>query len=263
MANRIEMHGQIKAFYSIVFNNNYDIRTTHVSLYMFLLNQNNRNNWVEWFKCPYDLAMQGACISSRTTYYAILHDLSEFKLIEYKKGINNFKAPMIKIIPLTLPKFEQLTEQVTVPLSEQQTVPLPVPQTVPQTVPIPVPIYKLITDNLKPITDNYAIFEKFVLDLGKKNKKEFIPPTQIEVENYFTENGYSKESAVNAFKYYDVSGWVDSRGAKVRNWKQKMLSVWFKEENRITKEQAKIDREEWVRQQGKGVTYEQMERKPQ
>jgi len=100
---------------------------------------------------------------------------------------------------------------------------------------------------------------------NKKNKanKVFIPPTQIEVENYFAENGYSKESAVNAFKYYDISGWVDSRGAKVRNWKQKMLSVWFKEENRITKEQAKIDREEWVRQQGKGVTYEQMERKPQ
>jgi len=97
----------------------------------------------------------------------------------------------------------------------------------------------------------------------KKVNKVFIPPTQIEVENYFAENGYSKESAVNAFKYYDISGWVDSRGAKVRNWKQKMLSVWFKEENRITKEQAKIDREEWVRQQGKGVTYEQMERRPQ
>ena len=251
---------QIKSFYSWVFNNPDKVRPTHISLYLFLWNQANRANWAEWVKCPYDLAMQGACIGNKGTYYSCLDQLQKFGLIEYQKGINNFKAPLIKLICLydSVP----LTGHVTVPQSEPLPVPLPVPQTVPQTVPLPVPIYKLITDNLKPITDNYAIFEKFVLDLGKKNKKEFIPPTQIEVENYFTENGYSKESAVNAFKYYDVSGWVDSRGAKVRNWKQKMLSVWFKEENRITKEQAKIDREEWVRQQGKGVTYEQMERKP-
>jgi len=200
MANRIEMHGQIKAFYSIVFNNTHDIRTTHVSLYIFLLNQNNRNNWVEWFKCPYDLAMQGACISSRTTYYSILHDLSDFNLIEYKKGINNFKAPMIKIIPLTLPKFEQLTEQlteqVTVPLSEQQTVPL----SVPQTVPLSGNILRLITDNLKPITDNYAIFEKFVLDLSKPNitYNEFIDKFNLLRKSKFSNKDNKAKGQFNA-----------------------------------------------------------------
>ena len=257
MAQRINGFEQIKGFYSWVFNNPDKIRPTHISLYLFLLNQNNRSNWVEWFKCPYDLAMQGACIGNNGTYYKCLDDLKAWNLIDYQKGINNFKAPLVKLFVL----YEN--EQVTVPLSEQLSVQQTAQQPVQLSAQLPVHIYKLITDNLKPITDNYAIFEKFVLDLGKKNKKEFIPPTQIEVENYFAENGYSKESAVNAFKYYDISGWVDSRGAKVRNWKQKMLSVWFKEENRITKEQAKIDREEWVRQQGKGVTYEQMERKPQ
>lgn len=169
MANRIEMHGQIKAFYSIIFNNTFDIRTSHVSLYIFLLNQNNRNNWVEWFKCPYDLAMQGACINSRTTYYSILSDLQNYKLIEYKKGINNFKAPMIKIIPITIPKNEQLTEHVTVPQSEQQYAQQPVQ--------LPVHINKLITDNLKLIEANFSKFEKYVLKLDKEK-----PPKPIEPE---------------------------------------------------------------------------------
>jgi len=59
---------QIKSFYSWVFNNPDKVRPTHISLYLFLLNQNNRAMWVEWFKCPYDLAMQGACIGNKNNY---------------------------------------------------------------------------------------------------------------------------------------------------------------------------------------------------
>lgn len=159
---------QIKSFYSWVFNNPDKIRPTHISLYLFLWNQANRANWVEWFKCPYDLAMQGACIGNKGTYYRCLDDLKEFKLIDYKKGINNFKAPQVHLIQLY--GSEQLTEQVTVPLSEPQTVPLYVPQCEPQYV----PIYKLITDNIKLITDNKNEFFEFVNNLkGEENKMDF------------------------------------------------------------------------------------------
>ena len=91
---------QIKSFYSWVFNNPDKVRPTHISLYIFLLNQNNRSMWVEWFKCPYDLAMQGACIGNKNTYYKCLDELQLFKLIEYKKGINLHKSPLIKLIKL-------------------------------------------------------------------------------------------------------------------------------------------------------------------
>lgn len=157
---------QIKGFYSWVFNNPDKIRPTHISLYLFLWNQANRANWVDWFKCPYDLAMQGACIGNKGTYYRCLDDLKEFKLIDYKKGINNFKAPLVHLIQLYKNEHltEHLTEQVTVPLSEPQTVPLYVPQCEPQYV----PIYKLITDNIKLITINKDVFFNFVLSLSEK-----------------------------------------------------------------------------------------------
>jgi len=78
-------------------------------------------------------------------------------------------------------------------------------------------IDKIREDNNKIREDKKAVFSK---------------PTQTEVENYFIENGYSKESGTKAFSYYDIADWKDSQGKQVRNWKQKMQSVWFKPENK-------------------------------
>jgi hypothetical protein len=40
------------------------------------------------------------------------------------------------------------------------------------------------------------------------------------------------ELANKAFKYYETGNWKDGKGNQVKNWKQKMQSVWFKEENK-------------------------------
>lgn len=183
--NRIELHGQIKAFYSVVFNGVHDIRPTHISLYMFLLNQNNRNMWVEWFKCPYDLAMQGAGIHSKTTYYSILDDLVKFNLIEYVKGVNLFKAPLIKIRVLTIPK----NDIVTVPLSDTVTGTLSGTLSDTVTDTLSGNIIRLVTDNLLLITNNTEEFEKFILFLKNKENPK---PTKI------TADSNKKEKVINA-----------------------------------------------------------------
>ena len=73
-----------------------------------------------------------------------------------------------------------------------------------------------------------------------RNNKEFIPPLLEELEMYFGENGYRRESAVKAYNYYSVADWHDSKGNKIINWKQKMQAVWFKDENKIPSEKAKF-----------------------
>jgi len=144
---RINGFTQIKAFYSWTFENqDKGVKPQHISLYLFLLNQNNRNNWIEWFKCPFDLAMTGSCISSKKTYYKCLNELKYWNLIDYKKGANNWKAPLIKLevlkdtssVPQSEPQVEQLVEQLDEPLLTL----------------LPTHIYKLITDNHKQVTDN-------------------------------------------------------------------------------------------------------------
>ena len=82
-------------------------------------------------------------------------------------------------------------------------------------------------------SDSNAIKERKGKEIkGKESIKKFTPPEKEDVVLYFNENGYSKESALKAFKYYDTAGWKDSKGNQVRNWKQKMIAVWFKDENR-------------------------------
>lgn len=63
--------------------------------------------------------------------------------------------------------------------------------------------------------------------------KGFVPPTLEEVREFFKEKGYSEMSAEKAWQYYDVAEWKDSKGSQVKNWKQKMMGVWFKDENKI------------------------------
>jgi hypothetical protein len=66
----------------------------------------------------------------------------------------------------------------------------------------------------------------------KKKKEERIIPTLEEVKKYFNEKGYTEDAAIKAFNYYDVGDWHDSKNKPVKNWKQKMISVWFKPENK-------------------------------
>lgn len=65
-----------------------------------------------------------------------------------------------------------------------------------------------------------------------KEKKVFIPPSFEEFDSYFKEKGYGLISK-KVFDYYSTADWYDSQGNKVKNWKQKVQGVWFKEENKV------------------------------
>lgn len=58
-------------------------------------------------------------------------------------------------------------------------------------------------------------------------------PTVENFIEYFKANGYSKDSAITAFNWYDTHNWCDRNGDPVKNWKNKVRQVWFKEANRI------------------------------
>lgn len=99
------------------------------------------------------------------------------------------------------------------------------------------------TDSTVIVNDSVSVSDSVIVK-EKKEKKRFTPPTIQEVILYFSENGYSEKSAIKAFNYYDVAEWIDSKGNKIKNWKQKMQGVWFKTENEERKElqqQAQIE----------------------
>jgi hypothetical protein len=75
----------------------------------------------------------------------------------------------------------------------------------------------------------------------KDPKKKAACPSMDDVIIYFKENGYKESVAKKAFSYYDANDWKDSTGNQVKSWKQKMIGVWFKDENKETEHDKAIN----------------------
>lgn len=75
------------------------------------------------------------------------------------------------------------------------------------------------------------------INKGKTIKQEFIPPTLDKVITFFKSKGYTQESASKFHEYYSAGDWKDSNSKPVKNWKQKAILIWFKPENKETKQQ--------------------------
>lgn len=239
MKPRINIYEQISAFYSFVYENPDKINKSHVALYMFLINQNNRSNWSEWFKLPYDLAMAGACIGSKGTYYKCLNELQSWKLIKYKKGENDYKAPQISIIVLSK------SEQLTVPLSEPLTVPLTgqLSEQLSEQLSVLLTgnIDILITSNYKLITDNIKKWIKSELDSLEKPKRasrKFVKPTIHEMIDFIKSNSLNVD-AEYFFNHYESNGWKVGK-TSMSNW-QTTIKNWHKREKEFKQKSKNYD----------------------
>ncbi|MFY7938758.1 MAG: helix-turn-helix domain-containing protein [Flavobacterium sp.] len=96
-------------------------------------------------------------------------------------------------------------------------------------IPINENIDTLLSKTLIPISEKFKENNKVNNKLN--NKINNIRPTLSEVENYFLEKGSTIEKARQAYEYYEVANWHDSKGKAVKNWKQKMLAVWINNNN--------------------------------
>jgi outer membrane receptor for monomeric catechols len=73
----------------------------------------------------------------------------------------------------------------------------------------------------------------------KKSKGKYPAPSLEQVIEYFQSKGYSAEAAKKAWEYYEAGkdptsgNWKDAHGNIVKAWKQKMIGVWFKPENKM------------------------------
>lgn len=198
--SRIDLFEQLRVFYSLIYSGELELNTHQQSLYLFLLHQNNRNLWAEWFKCPFDLAMTGSSIGSRQTYYKCLHYLEGVKLIKYIPGINDYKAPRISIVPL-LSK------------SEQQIVPLSEPVTSPLFDPVPEPLTG---------QESEPLCEQILIQLPEPLPEHIIKPLTIKLRNHIRENwenlktGNSPSHSGNVFyvgkeKIYDLKNVLEEK----------------------------------------------------
>jgi hypothetical protein len=72
---------------------------------------------------------------------------------------------------------------------------------------------------------------------GKGKERSIVYPTLEEFTEYCRLKGF-EGIAKKAYEYYSEADWKDSKGNKVRNWKQKLQGVWFKPENKTSKQEG-------------------------
>lgn len=82
--------------------------------------------------------------------------------------------------------------------------------------------------NKRPTSDQQVTTNKNVKnDKNVKNKEDssrFTPPTLVEVVIYAKEKNQSEELAKRFYDYFTTGDWIDSKGKKVKNWKQKFIT---------------------------------------
>ena len=84
------------------------------------------------------------------------------------------------------------------------------------------------------------ILGDFFTKLNDEPKNKFIPPTIEEIEQFCLEKGYNI-NVKEFYDYYDVAYWKDSKGNKVKNWKQRVIT-WNSKNSNNNNQQPKPTR---------------------
>lgn len=85
-----------------------------------------------------------------------------------------------------------------------------------------------------------SLTHKEIKDNSNKIKDKRDPNFE-EVKEYILSKGFNETLAKKVFEYYDTANWHDSRGVKVKNWKQKILANWLTDNNKSeTKPKEKL-----------------------
>lgn len=92
----MELFPPLTAFYNTI-SRDARIGTTHISLYMALLQQWNLNNGENPILIERDEVMKAAKISSRHTYNRCINDLHNYDYIIYNPSVNSSVATKIII----------------------------------------------------------------------------------------------------------------------------------------------------------------------
>lgn len=222
-----------RAWFDFAFENNDKVDCKHTAMYFYCIDLNNRLGWKEKFGLPTDQTMDALSIRNHRTYSKIFQDIVDWGFINViKKSVNQHSSTIIalckntkasttactnahtKAIQRHVQMQEQKQQQGTATIDKQENIKTLNNKT------------SIINNTLAEQSSAYKNLEK------SKESKVFKKPTLIDVVEYFKINGYDNSLAERAFNFYDCANWKDSKGKQVKNWKQKMQGVWFKEENK-------------------------------
>jgi hypothetical protein len=172
------------------------------ALYVRLFQLNNQHHWAEYFPASYSLLRAMIGTGSNDSIRKWQDELVEKGFIEYKQGGKN-KPNLYKLITLYSGAVNGAIDGAKHGA-----------------------IDGAVDGDIKDIDININKRERSAP--RSKKARAFSPPTLNEVQDYVRERSLPVDP-VRFFEYYEAGGWHDSKGALVKNWKQKCLS-WARQD---------------------------------
>lgn len=84
-------------------------------------------------------------------------------------------------------------------------------------------VEKQALENQGQLNNNNKILNNKINNNKVSKGRAFTPPTFEEIEEYAISRGY-QNLAKKFFEYYTTGDWRDSKGIKIKNWKQKFIT---------------------------------------
>jgi len=187
-----------------LFHKDPNLNPTHISLYMALFREWNKNRFADQFSVSRSQLMKTAKIGSKSTYHRCISDLDEWDYISYHPSRNphkgsevqmaNFRTDTVPSEGQDSPKSSGQVEHYS-PNSSGQ-----VGHYSPNTV--PVTIYKHV-NMIKQIN----------------MPKHANPENDLEVINFFKNENKTEAEALHFFNYYQAKAWKVGDNTDMKDWK--------------------------------------------
>jgi len=184
-------------WYNFKFNNPTRCRSIHSDLYFYIVDLWNRVGQKKDFGLPTSIALELMNVSYNT-YKKTLDDLIEFGFIILVKDSRNQHSSKVIALSKIAKATNKALDKATIKAVDK-------------------PIDTIIEQSNKEQSNN---------------RKSFVAPTFEEVENHVVSKGFTKGYAKHVFDYYNDADWFDSKGNKVKNWRQKLNAVWLSDEKK-------------------------------
>lgn len=192
------------------------LNPTHISMYVSLFQFWNASR----FKNPISISrgelMRVSKISAKATYHKCMKELNDFGYLQYKPSYNPFKGSLVYLF-----NFQTGSEQ---PFSTDHT-----------------KIETGIEQAKEPYINNSNIINQTSLNLGEqaqkkeiqkvnrqgkkekssaqKERKNFVPPELVQVEEYFVQQRFALVEAQKFHNYFQSNGWLVGGRTPMKDWK--------------------------------------------
>ena len=176
-----------------LFEQDSRLNPTHISMYMALFQEWNRNRFPETFYIDRGDIMQLAKIGSKATYHRCLKDLDTWGYVQYMPSHNPYKGSQIN-----MPNFGTTTGTTTGTAPEQV-------------------VGQAVVPNIN--------IDKPIKTINKRSRASQ-PKNEGDVLMFFKDNDWESNEALKFYNHYQGVGWKVGGRSAIEDW-QATAKTWM------------------------------------